>query len=160
MASAGHLALQLDYRMLKGNITVHASAGQPIAPPDTPGDALVVKNGLQVSAEVGGRYLLKYLLPWQVGTYRHGSDEPAYFTVTPLGPETPKYLAPPASQWTRTHVLLLDPKLLPPSWDVRGPRWIAMGGGLEYFLPQGFPTEALVNIGAEPGTAWELKIDD
>jgi hypothetical protein len=38
-------------------------------------------------------------------------------------------------------VLFLDPKYLS---DLRGPRRVLLGGGLEYILASGFPANALV----------------
>jgi hypothetical protein len=35
--------------------------------------------------------------------------------------------------------------------DILGPRWIALGKGIEYLLPDGFPKEAVA-------LGWELQL--
>jgi hypothetical protein len=155
----GRLAYMLDSRMLRNNVLTDACPGQQIAPFGTEKASLAQKTGHEVSVELGGRYLITYLLPWQVGTLLHGADHLVYFTPTVLSRTEIGYLATPSTHIIRTHALLLDPNKLPSGYTVLGPRLIDMGGGIEYLLPNGFPREALVNIGAEPDTIWEVEID-
>lgn len=49
----------------------------------------------------------------------------------------------------RTHFLVLDPQQIP---QIAGPRYVQMGGGVEYILPNGFPATAVVNPPGIPVT--------
>lgn len=143
-----------------------ARHGIRIAPPGTPDTTLTSnpKPGSGVALELGGRYLLKYLLASQVSNFANlhlpsaPTDFPGthYVTPTPLAPEeTVSWLALPAPDQPRPYVLLLKPELIP--W-ICGPRWVRMGGGIEYILAQGFPLAAIVVIGSAPNTQWPLLV--
>ncbi len=107
------------------------------------------RPGPDVAKELGDRYLLRYLLPHQVGAYTSGSTDPHWVTPTAYSPEeTVSWLALPAPRFPRSYVLLLKPDGIPSIW---GPRWVRFGGGIEYYLPLGFPATAL----AFP---WEVEV--
>ena len=62
----------------------------------------------QVADEIGGRYLLRYLLPHQVGQFSNGSAETHYVTPTPYAPEeTVHYLALPEPDQPRSYAPVL-----------------------------------------------------
>jgi hypothetical protein len=144
LGSSSWLATALDQELLE------VVRGIPIAPRTTPiNSPPLQKTGRQVSDELGGRYLLRYLLPHQIGSHTTGSDRPHWVTPTPYAPEeTVSWLALPAPAQPRTFVMLLDPSKIPDIW---GPRWVKLGKGIEYYLPRGFPGSALV-------FAWELRV--
>lgn len=124
--------------------------GVPIAPRGTLDQPLLPKNGPDVSAELGGRYLLRYVLPYQVGWFTNGSLRPHWVTPTPYAPEdTVSYLYLPNPMQQRVFVMLLNPSRI--DRPIQGPRWIDLGQGIEYLLPQGFPGEAVVS-------RWELGV--
>lgn len=111
--------------------------------------ALAHKTGRQVAGELGDRYLCRYLLPHQVGQYVAGSGNPHWVTPTAYAPEeTISWLALPTPRGPRPYVMLLKPGEIVDIW---GPRWVRLGGGIEYVLPNGFPAAAL----AFP---WELEV--
>jgi len=149
MGSSSWLATALDHEMLEVARRVE------IAPRVTPDSDLGTdtrwnKTGRAVAKELGGRYLLRYLLPHQVGSYPAGSDDRQCVTPTPYAPrETVSWLALPAPRKTRPYVMLLDPSEI--TRRVWGPRWIRLGKGIEYILPDGFPRDAVV-------LGWELEV--
>jgi hypothetical protein len=53
---------------------------------------------------------------------------------------------------------LIDPRLLPSGFRIFGPKWVAYGGGVEYILVNGFPREAIVDVGSRPDTKWEIEV--
>ena len=134
MGTSSRLATQIDHEMLMAHhVTIAASSILNSALPQRP--------GLDVAKELGDRYLLRYLLPHQVGAYTSGSTDPHWVTPTAYSPEdTVSWLALPAPRSPRPYVLLLKPDAIPSIW---GPRWVRFGGGIEYYLPQGFPAAAL-----------------
>ena len=68
------------------------------------------KTGRQVAGELGGRYLLRYLLRHQVGSYINGSTDRHYTTPTPYSPaDTVSWLTLPSPTRKRDFVMLLDP---------------------------------------------------
>lgn len=117
--------------------------GVPIAPRGVPiNHATLRKNGQQVANELGKRYLLRYLLPDQVGLYANGSERGHWVTPTPYSPEeTISWLALPRPTQPRSFVMLLDSSKIA---MIYGPRWCRLGKGIEYLLPQGFSREAIV----------------
>jgi hypothetical protein len=126
-----------------------------IAQPTTPLDQLPQKTGAQVAAEIGGRYLLRYLLPYQVGRYGAGSQATHYVTPTAYAPEeTVSYLALPQPDQPRPYVFVLNPAAISFIW---GPQWIRGSPGIQYVLLQGFPQNAIIVPGT-PGGAWELSV--
>lgn len=139
---ASHLAVELDLEML------HVQ-GVAIADENTPDNALPSKKGRDVAKHHGRRYLLRYLLPAQVGQYAGGSSARHFVTPTPIRPShTVQFLTLPAPSRPRTHVLLID---LDKVDLVLGPRRVRFGRGIEYILPNGFPPDAVV-------VGWEVEI--
>ena len=134
--SCGYLATKLDIEML-------LKQGVNIASVGIPDEELPKKTGLEVARELCGRPLLRYLRRQDVGRYLYGDSNRHCTTPTPYASEDLigfLNLPDPASR--RTHFLLLDAAKVD---EIRGPRYIAWGGGIEYVLPEGFPQEALVN---------------
>lgn len=139
---AGWIATILDENML-------SRKGVTILGRNTPETALPVKRGSDVAFELGGRYLLRYMLKPQVGEFCGGSSVSHWVTPTPLAPaDLPAYLALPHPTGKRTHVMFLDPALIP---EIHGPRWVEGGKGIEYLLPHGFPGEAVF-------VGWEIEV--
>lgn len=141
MGTSSWLATLLDQEMLEVVRKVS------IRPRTTPDAMLPQLNGPQVATHLGGRYLLRYLLPHQVGDVdsyaAQGSNRRHFVTPTPYAPgETVPWLALPKPAESRLYVMLLDPEKI--DREVLGPRWVRGGKGFEYLLPQGFPKEALV----------------
>lgn len=161
MGTSSRLATMLDADMLARN------RGSSIAPPGTPQSGLMPRNHNQVTRELGGRYLLRYLLPYHLQRYFSGGPNSLqvflnmghYVTPTPFSPEeTVPWLALPTPNQPRPYVLLLKPELI--GRVILGPRWVRMGGGIEYILPDGFDQNAIVNVGAPGGTPtqWPLLV--
>ena len=138
MGTAGLLATSLDRQMLEERGTV-------IVPGITLDEAVPPKSGSEVFQELGGRFLLRYLLRGQGDTadkLGRIQSRMQWVTPTPYSPEeTIAMLALPAPEQPREYVLILDPRKIR---EVQGPRRILLGHGVEYILPQGFPKEALV----------------
>jgi len=132
------LATNLDVCMLE-------ERGTMIVPGDTPDTDVPSKSGAEVFEELGGRFLLRFLLPGQVSTEEKLSQIPPrkqWVTPTPYSPkETIAMLALPAPDYPREYVFVLDPRKIA---NVLGPRRVRLGIGIEYILPDGFPKEALV----------------
>lgn len=142
MGCASRLAITLDEEMLH-------SSGTTIYPGITAPSSLPKKTGAQVSKELGGRLLLRYLLATQIGIFYGGSNKLHFVTPTPIAPaDTVSILALPAPGTSRDFAMLLDPKQIPDIW---GPRYVRAGQGVEYLLPSGFPQSALV-------LPWEVQI--
>lgn len=154
--SASRLATAADERML-------ANYGMPVASATTDFRTLPVRPSSTVAWSLGGRYLYKYLLPADVEVFSGPRPvDPAYLsrahfmTPTPYTPgDAAAWLALRVPERRRRHVLIIDPALVP---LILGPRWILMGMGLEYWLPNGFPEAAVVNVGVAPGTGWPVVI--
>lgn len=165
MGTCSRIATMIDADMLYRN-------GATIASAWTPDSSLVqsLKSGRDVSKELGNRYLLRNLLPFQVAFFEDGSKTPRfpkmpdrfknayhYVTPTPFSPEEAiAWLALPTPHQLRPYVVLLDPKKINDK-IIGGPRWVRMGGGIEYVLVR-FPDEAIVDIGAAAGAQWPLLI--
>jgi hypothetical protein len=142
-ATAGSLATILDGEMLE---VVH---GVQIEARTVPDSKLPLKSGVQVAAELGGRYLLRYVLNRQLGSFLAGSTSSHYVTPTPYGShEAISFLNLPLPRYHRHFLLLLNPLHIE---VVQGPRWVRLGSGIEYILPKGFPKMALV-------WGWEQEI--
>ena len=150
MGTSSRLATMLDADMLLRH-------GVTIFPPNTPDDSLPVKFGSTVAEEIGDRYLMRYLLPTQLRDYLQGStDREHYVTPTPYSPEeTVRWLALPGANIQRAYVLLLKPGEIE---SIKGPRWVHMGGGIEYLLPKGFKRDAIVDIGTAMGSKWAIEV--
>ena len=143
MDTAAWLATVLDQELLE------VVRGVPISPRDRADQLLPIRAGSEVARELGGRYLLRYILPDQAGQFVDGSDTPHHVTPTPYAPrDTVSYLALPKPGAARLLVMLLDPERVP---YIQGPRWIRLGKGIEYILPNGFPKDALV-------WPWEVSV--
>ena len=143
MGTSSWLATLLDQEMLEAVRQPRI----PIWPRTTLDGGLPQLQGPQVAAQLGGRYLLRYLLPRQVSDVsiyaRDGSNAPHWVTPTPYAPdETVSWLALPVPTQSRLFVMLLDPEKI--TRTICGPRWVRMGKGIEYLLRDGFPKEALV----------------
>jgi hypothetical protein len=100
------------------------------------------KTGQLVARELGGRPLLRYGRMEQLTDFHMGSDRVHYVTPTPYAPsDASQWLALPRLTESRIGVGLIDPLKLGDR-PVLGPRWVWLGGGIEYVLPEGFPPEA------------------
>jgi hypothetical protein len=140
--SAVQLATTLDQEMIEG-------AGTPIASALTPTTALPTRAGRDVARELGGRFLVRYMLDRQVGRFASGSTDLHYVTPTPLSVDDVRsVLALPAATEPRRYAMLIDPSKVP---EIKGPRWVRAGTGLEYLLPTGFPASAIL-------LGWEIAI--
>jgi len=104
------------------------------------------RAGADVAQELGGRMLLRYLVPSQVTDFVMGSTDRAHWvTPTALAPDDlVPWLALFAPNVKRQHAILLDPSEIE---VIRGPAWIRLGQGLEYYLPDGFPQAAILDVG-------------
>ena len=136
MGTSSKLAKCLDESMLQ------EAHGVLIAPSHMLDEDLREKTGPQVADELGGRYLMRYVLANQIQAFSVGSSRVHYVTYTPYSPEeTIGQLALPKGTEPRSHVFLLRPSKLK---KVLGPRWVRGGYGIEYLLPEGFGKDALV----------------
>jgi len=139
---APKLATLLDQEWLEKRTT--------IAPRLTAIQRLPLKTGAEVADELGGRFLLRYIRYQQLRTLMDGVRDEQFVTPTAYGAEDAvSWLTLPSPDRPPTHLLLLDPAKLT---RVRGPRWVRMGGGIEYILPEGFGREALA-------LPWEIVLD-
>lgn len=148
MGTCSWLATLLDQEMIEAP-AVATLIPTGIAQRTTPDTALTLKTGAQVAQELRGRLLLRYLLPHQVGSFTSGASGLHYTTPTAYAPgETTSWLALPQPHLPRLFVMLLDPSRIP---EIKGPRWVRFGNGIEYLLPNGFPAAAL-------RLQWEVSI--
>lgn len=104
------------------------------------------RSGADVAQELGGRLLLRYLTDSQLTQFLGGSSDRDHWVTTTAvsATEVIEWLALFAPSQPRRHVLLLDPSEIS---VIRGPAWIRLGSGLEYYLPQGFPKSAILDVG-------------
>lgn len=118
------------------------------------------KSRNDVSAEIGEGCLVRYLLPSQInsftteeaGEFKTETDQGQWVTPTPYAPrEAIKWLSLPAPDKPRDYAFVLDPYDLDHDRRVCGPRRVQLGGGVEYYLPDGFNHRALV----EP---WAIRV--
>jgi len=134
MATCSAIATRLDEEMLAHRPAI-------VYPSHTPFSAMPARLGPDIAVELGGRYLLRYLLRKQYRQFTAGSPSPHFVTPTPYSPtEVISWLALPTPA-RREFVLFLDAMRLS---DVRGPRRVLLGCGLEYLLASGFPANAIV----------------
>lgn len=134
MATCSAIATRLDEEML-----AHRPAH--VFPPHTPMALMPARSGPAIAAELGGRYLLRYLIRRQYWHFTAGTSNIQFVTPTPYSrTEAISWLALPTPA-PRDFVLFLNPNHLT---DVRGPRRVLLGGGLEYILAAGFPSAAIV----------------
>jgi len=142
------LSTYLDAEMLIRN---GATLADPLRVTGRP----ATRSGTEVARELGGRLLLRYITPAQLGQFRHGSSAECYATPTAYTPEEAvKYLLLPAAGVPREHALLLDASRIRSN---QGPMWVALARGIQYILPAGFPEEAIVVPGAPTGR-WEVSV--
>jgi len=132
MNSCSAIATRLDDEMLLTRQAI-------ISPSNTPLLAMPMRTGSDVAIELGGRFLLRYLLRKRYWQFTGGSSQLQFVTPTPYSPsEAVTWLALP-NPTLREFVLFLDPSQIS---VICGPRRVRLGGGLEYILPQGFPASA------------------
>lgn len=137
------LATMLDLEMLIAN-------GAVIHSPTVSDAALPERAGSQVARELGGRYLLRFVRPHQLGTLIGGSIRSQWVTPTPYSRAAAvRWLALPDPLDPPGHTLVLDPEAIA---VLAGPRLVRLGGGIEYLLPEGFSRDAIV----PPG--WEVEV--
>lgn len=134
------LATMLDHWMLERDERV-ANRGGGIASGFTdPGD-LPSRSGARLSAELGGRLLLRYVREHEIEHAAEGTSRPVWVTPTPFGPrDAVDVLALPRAWEPRDYLVLIRPEQVP---EARGPRWVLGGGGIEYLLPAGYPASAV-----------------
>ena len=144
MGTSSKLAKCLDENMLQ------EAHGVLIAPSHVLDEDLPEKTGTRVAGEIGGRYLMRYVLPNQLQALSDGSSRLQYVTCTPYAPEeVAGQLALPRATEPRSHVFVLQPSKLR---KVFGPRWVKGGYGIEYLLPDGFEKDALV-------VPWAVRVE-
>ncbi len=86
---------------------------------------------------------VRYLVKAQLTQFLSGSTRGHWVTPTAISPkDVNAWLALPAPRVPRQYALLLDPSKIA---VVRGPAWIRLGQGIEYFLPDGFPEDAILD---------------
>lgn len=135
--SSSWLSTLLDQERIE---IVQTIAGRGVAVETMPD-----RTGSDVVEDLGDRYVLRYLTASQVSDFVDGSDRAHWVTPTALSPDNVvPWLALYAPKSPRAHVLLLD---LNEIEVVRGPAWIRLGQGIEYYLPKGFPKKAVVDVG-------------
>ena len=159
MSTCGQLATKLDEEMLLQRLidiaAPNTTDGELISPYST-----YKKDGPRVFDELGGRFLLKYLRPEQVGAFT-GEDATArglhYTTPTPYAPddEMVLHLTSPFVRVPRLYVLVLDPRRID---LICGPRRVHWGHGVEYLLPDAFPQEAIAVPNLDSRFRWELAV--
>ena|SRR5881296_876402 len=163
MGTSSRIATLLDAAMLVAN---HVG----IYPHSVPWSQIEEEQGakgVDVSAQVGPRYLIHYIQRRDVGHFARGRGGRVYVTPTPYSPEeTISWLSLPFPTAFREFALFLNPKRLGykdagPLCRVYGPRWVPFGGGIEYLLLDGFTEDAVVAVADDPpGPAgrWELEV--
>ncbi|WP_405933715.1 hypothetical protein [Streptomyces sp. NBC_00827] len=95
---------------------------------------------------LNGRLLVHYLVPGAQHDFREGfagGEGGLWATPTPYSSDdAARYLRFPCPQVARTHAILIDPTKVP---ELRGPRRVQRGDGLEFLLPQGVPANAILD---------------
>lgn len=142
--AAARLATILDQEMLeRRGVTISARV--------ICDEQLPVKSGVEVFGELGGRFLVRYLLRESLSTCASGTDRPVYVTPTPYTPtDAVALLMLPSEDRPREHAMLIDPRYVD---KIAGPRWVQGGFGIEYILPRGYQAEA---VAIRP---WTLRLD-
>lgn len=132
------MATLLDQEQIEATSTI-VSRGESI-------EFMPGRPGTDVATELGGRLLIRYLTASQVSEFNDGStDRGHWVTTTAISPEDVVFwLALFSPLVPRQHALLLDPSQIS---EIRGPAWIRVGAGIEYFLPHGFAKAAIVDVG-------------
>src|SRR3989338_37936 len=153
MTTTSWMATLFDARMIE-----RRPKNIRIAPPGTSVGALSILNGNALRKQLGGRYLFRYLRSNQIGQLVNGVGTRQYVSPTPYSPgEAVKWLALPRPNYPPTFVLFLIPDHLR---NIRGPRYVLLGGGIEYILEDGFDKNALVSVSPDPSNQprWEISI--
>lgn len=152
MRAPNFISTFLDSRMIELN-----PRHLKIAPAGTPLKNLPKLNGPQLQRQLQNRILLKYLRPNQIGKLLIGVNTRQYVTPTPYSPRgAVRWLALPRPNIPPGYVLLLRPRELRNIW---GPRFVLLGGGIEYILEDGFEKKAIFRISPDPGRSqWEISI--
>ena len=177
MGTCSRLATMIDADMLVTHLAalVPPRTQTTIAPAGTPDGSLDKPTGNEVACDLGDRYLLRYLVDSDAALFVPSRKNEAlefaerkthWVTPTPYSPEEAgAWLAVPSPHLPRRYVLLLDPQEITGTntynnkpYEIRGPRWVRMGGGIEYILPNGFPWDAIVAIGVAAGDKWPLLV--
>ena len=157
MGTSSYLATFSDARMIE----LPRPPGAPLTKIYHPGTPLVQMppfQGNTLKTQLGGRYLVRYLRGDQVGNLVNGIRTRQYVSPTPYSPgEAVKWLALPRPNCPPKFVLLLITDHLR---NIRGPRYVLLGGGIEYILEDGFDKNALVSVSADPSNQprWEISI--
>jgi hypothetical protein len=141
MSSCARMATSLDHWMLKGHgVEAVASATRDADLPE--------KSGDQVFEETGRRYLIRYVPKDGISLESMLEPSPRWVTPTPYSAEDAvRYLALPFGERQREYYWLINPRYLR---NVKGPRSIDGGFGIEYLIPEGVPEGALVKRFALP----------
>ena len=134
--TSGWLATEMDSFMLSGKI----------APKGMPDSSLPIRLGSDVADELHGRMLVRYV----IDAHEPPRSVPTYVCPTPLSTEElDAFLALPRPDLRREFAIFLDPMRID---QIQGPRWCAMGQGIEYILPSGYTAGAVL----PPG--WGVRI--
>lgn len=173
VGTSSWLATILDAEMIAANHRRRNSdpTVNAIAPVDTPDQQLPLLQPADLVAQLGGRCLLYYVHAHEAAQRIQGRSNGTFVSPTPYAPEeATSCLALPIPAVPREYVILLDPARLT---NVRGPRRVRFGTGIEYLLESGFPVDAVIpvatsdeeqpeqaeNAGIDPTTTrWPIKV--
>jgi hypothetical protein len=134
--TSGWLATELDAYMFGGNIASKVTTDA----------ALPIRRGVDVAAELNGRMLVRYI----IDAHDPPRTTPTFVSPTAIATdELDAYFALPRPDLLREYAIFLDPLKID---DIQGPRWCSMGQGIEYILPRGYDTAAVL----PPG--WGVRI--
>jgi antitoxin (DNA-binding transcriptional repressor) of toxin-antitoxin stability system len=152
---SSHLAHNLDESAITGALLRRVAKGQSgvIAKRGTPDGDLIPVAGTAVARELGGRYLVRYVT--RAGGARDVAGRDGLIYVTPTAYATSEAITWLALPGPRPFYLLLDPAGIE---TIAGPRYVHLGQGIEYLLPDGFPAGAVVGVGTGPGATWPLPV--
>ncbi|HEY3736086.1 MAG TPA: hypothetical protein VGL26_01470 [Jatrophihabitans sp.] len=136
--SSSWLATLLDQEQIETTTKITSHVTPVVDMPD--------RTGADVAHELGSRLFLRYLTKSQLVEFLQGSvDRGHWVTPTPISStEVVDWLALFAPGEPREHALLLDPSKIE---LVRGPSWVRLGSGIEYYLPAGFSKAAILDVG-------------
>lgn len=133
--SATWMATMLDQEQIEKSSPIQPRVVDVEGMPDRPGS--------DVADELGGRMLVRYLTPAQVSDFLSGSTREHWVTPTPVSADhSCGWLALPSPTIRREYAIVLDPAKI---GSIRGPAWIRLGEGIEYYLPEGFPADAILD---------------
>jgi hypothetical protein len=121
------------------------TAGAAVEPRTTLLTALPEVSGVDVATMLGGRLLLRYFPQQQLGVFKSGTAASVYATPTAMPvADLADCLGLPNPKLKREWAMLLDPAQIP---VLKGPHWISLGEGIEFLLHNGFPQNAIVDVG-------------